>query len=365
MERYYIFFSCSLGFGPKTFLRLLEKFETAENIYKAPKEKLISAGFKGKSLEKFLESKAEFDFKKYLEKMRMAKVEFIPYGDKYYPSGLKKIDSPPIGLFIKGNRKLLLSKNNICVVGARRITSYGRQVTETLVADLVRNNIVITSGMAMGVDGVAHETAIKNKGLTIAVLGCGVDCPYPKENEKLYEKILDSNGLIVSEYPLGMRANVGTFPARNRIIAALSDGVLITEAAEGSGSLITAEWGLKLNKKVFAVPGPITSKMSKGTLKLLRQGATLVQGWEDIIKELNIKPKTKNLKHKINSLKLNKEEKLVYKTLENEPLEIDKIVRIAKIPAGKLMVILTDLELRGIVKNSEGKFGITQLRETA
>lgn len=352
---YYIFFSYSLGIGPKTFLKLLEKFGTAGNIYNASERELISSGFKGKSLEKFLASKDEFDFKKYLEKMRMGKVEFIPYGDKYYPSGLRKIDSPPIGLFIKGNRNLLLSKNNISVVGARKITSYGRQVTETLVANLIRNNIVITSGMAMGVDSVAHETAIKNKGLTIAVLGCGVDCPYPKENEKLYEEILDKNGLIVSEYPLGMSANVGTFPARNRIIAALSLAVLVTEAAEDSGSLITADYAVRFGKKVFAVPGSISSKMSKGALKLLKEGAVLVSSGEDILKELSIK-KYELRKTKKTDLKLSKEEGKVYKILGQEPISIDNLCKEMKMPAWKLMTILSNLELIGIISNIDGKW---------
>lgn len=355
---YFIFFSNLNGIGPKTFLNLFSHFKSAENIYNASEDKLISAGLKGKNLEAFTKAKKEFDIFAYLEKLKKAKVEYIPYGDKFYPESLKKIDSAPIGLYVKGNKKLLLEKNNIAIVGARRITSYGRDVTKQITKELVQNNLVITSGMALGVDGVAHTAVLEEKGFTIAVLGCGVDCPYPRENEKLYENILDNNGLIISEYPLGMSASPGTFPARNRIIAAISLAVLVTEAAEDSGSLITAEYALKFEKKLFAVPGPINSSMSRGALKLLKEGATLVSSGEDIIKELNIKPKTKNSKHKINSWKLNKEEKLVYKTLENEALQIDQIVRITKIPAGKLMVILTDLELRNIVVNANGRFVI-------
>ena len=355
---YYVFFSYSVGIGPKTFLKLLRYFKTAEKIYNASEKELISVGFKGKSLEKFLESKAEFDFEKYFEKMRKAKVEFIPYGDKHYPFGLKNIDSPPIGLFIKGNKNLLLSKNNISVVGARKITSYGRQVTEALVADLVRNYIVITSGMAMGVDSVSHETAIENKGLTIAVLGCGVDCPYPRENEKLYEKILDANGLIISEYPIGMSANPGTFPARNRIIAGISQAVLVTEASEDSGSLISADYAKKFGKKIFAVPGPINSQMAQGSLKLLKQGAKLVSHVDDVLEELSIKNKVSSKTKNYRFRGLNLEEKKIVKLLENEEMTVDELSKRVNYSVPVIMQILGVMEIKGIIGNINGRYRV-------
>lgn len=356
MEKYFVFFSNASGIGPKTFLKLLNTFKTPEKIYKASKSDLERAGLKGKSLEKYLTFKSSFDLNKYLEKMEKTKVEYVSYGDKYYPEGLIKIDSPPIGLFVKGN-KYLLNKPGVAVVGARRITSYGRSCTQEIVSDLASRGIVITSGMALGVDRVAHEKAIENNGYTIAVLGCGVDCPYPRENEKLYEQILDSKGLIISEYPLGMSANAGTFPARNRIIAGISEAVLVTEAAESSGSLITASYALKFGKKLFAVPGPINSAMSRGSLKLLKEGAVLVSSGEDILQELSIKNyELRNNSKKPKGLKLNKDEKKVYEALENESLTIDQIGRLTKISVGKLMVVLTDLELSGIVIQQNGKW---------
>lgn len=359
-ENFILAFSLSPGIGPKGFQKLLKLFGSAESAWKGSAEQFKTAGVGKVNFTKFGEFREEFDLKEYLEKLRKAKVEFIPFGDKYYSERLKKIDSPPIGLFTKGDQKLLIGPQIIAVVGARKITSYGRQVTENLVAELCRAGLVISSGMALGVDGVAHKAAIDNHGLTIAVLGCGVDCPYPRENEKLYEEILDSNGLIISEYPLGMPASPGTFPSRNRIIAGISSSVLITEAAEDSGSLITAKEAINQDKTVFAVPGPITSQMSKGALKLLKNGAKLVQSGRDILEELKIKNT-----HSENSISKNKkfdnvtkEESKILKELENENLTIDEISRAAKIPIAKLSMILSEMEIKGLIRNSGGKFSV-------
>ena len=282
-------FSNLTGVGPKSFLRLLKVYSSAQKAWeKSSPEKYKQAGVGEANYKKFEQFKKDFDIAEYLRKLKKTKVEFIPNGDKYYPVSLTKIDSPPIGLYIKGNRKLLVEHPKIAVVGARKITSYGRQVTENLVSQLVSNNFIIVSGMALGVDGIAHKTAIEQKGSTIAVLGCGVDCPYPRENEQLYEQILDSSGLIISEYPLGMPANPGTFPARNRIVAGLSSSVLITEAAEDSGSLITAGLANKQGKTVFAVPAPINSRMSAGTAKLMKQGAVIVTSVNDILENMSV-----------------------------------------------------------------------------
>ncbi|OGH17244.1 MAG: DNA protecting protein DprA [Candidatus Levybacteria bacterium RIFCSPHIGHO2_02_FULL_40_18] len=352
-------FSLAPGVGPKRFQNLLEIFGWAEKAWNGSEDKFKAAGIGKVNFSKFQAFRKTFDLAGYRKKLRKAKVEFIPFGDRYYPKRLANIDSPPIGLFIKGNKKLLGEPNAIAVVGARKITSYGRQVTEDLVSELCSAGFMVVSGMALGVDGDAHKSAIDARGPTIAVLGCGVDCPYPRENEKLYEEILDSGGLAISEYPLGMPANAGTFPARNRLIAALSMAVLITEAAEDSGSLITAQCAVDQGKKVFAVPGPITSQMSKGTLKLLKQGANLVSSAEDILKELEVK--IQKAKGKIESQKfksLNKEERKIFECLENEGKTVDEISREAKISIAKLSTILSGMELKGIIANSNGKFSM-------
>ena len=349
-------FSLAPRIGPKGFQKLIRSFGLVEKAWKGSSSGFKKAGIGEKAFAKFDEFRRGFDVREYLRKLKRARVEFIPFGGKYYPERLKKIDSPPIGLFTKGNQKLLIGTQIIAVVGARKTTSYGREVTENLVGELCSSGFVIVSGMALGVDGVGHKSAIDNRGSTIAILGCGVDCPYPRENEKLYEEILDSNGLIVSEYPLGMPANQGTFPARNRIIAGISMAVLITEAAEDSGSLITAAHAAKQGKPVFAVPGPITSQMSKGSLNLLKQGAILVSSAEDILKELNIKNKILNIKDTYKKSNINKTEQKIIECLESEERTIDEISNLTKIPIAKLSIILSEMELKGIVKNLSGKF---------
>jgi DNA processing protein len=269
------------------------------------------------------------------------------------------MENPPIGLFAKGNLKLIdpspsLRMTNIGVVGTRKITQYGKDVTELIVRKLVQNNVCIVSGLALGVDGLAHRVTLQNNGAAIAVLACGVDCCTPAENYSLYKDILKQDGLIISEYPLGQPPNQGTFLARNRIIAALSDGVLITQAAQDSGSLVTADWGLRLEKKVFAVPGSINSQMSKGSLKLLKQGAHLVTEANDVLQEFKTKNlKLKTAKHKFKNLTI--EERKIISLLESEDMTVDELAKKLKIPVSKLFTSISNLEIKEVIKNSGGK----------
>ena len=362
---YYLAFSVS-NIGPKRFQQLLKLFKSAKKAWeKSSAEKYNKVGIGKLTYAKFENFKKLFNFSVYRSKLQKAKVEFIPYASKLYPENLLKLSDPPIGLFVKGNQSLLLEKQTIAVVGARKITIYGRQVTENLVSELCSAGFIIVSGMALGVDGVGHKTAIENQGLTIAVLGCGVDCPYPRENEKLYKEILDHNSLIISEYPLGMLANKGTFPARNRIIAGLSSSVLITEAAEDSGSLITADYAIKQGKTVFAVPGNVTSQMSKGSLKLLKQGATMVSSTQDILDTLNIKSHNASLARprlaKLNGLKLSKSEQKILEVLKNEERTIDEISKLTDIQMSRLSTTLSEMELEGLVRNLGGKFAVKNI----
>lgn len=352
---FFLAFSLS-PIGPKRFQKLLRICGSAKRAWQAGSADFKKAGVGEIGFAKFKKFRSEFDLNEYAGKLEKARAEFIPSDDKYYPKRLENIDAPPIGLFIKGNKNLLTESKMIAVVGARKITSYGRQVTENLVNELCSAGLVIISGMALGVDGVAHKSAI-GSGSTIAVLGCGVDCPYPRENEKLYEEILDSGGLIISEYPLGMSANRGTFPARNRIIAGLSLAVLITEAAEDSGSLITASNAVSQGKTVFAVPGPISSRMSNGTAKLIKEGAALVSSANDILDLLKVRGKSGKVKSRDQRFgNLNKYEQRLLEVLENEERTIDEISKLTKIPIAKLSTILSEMELRGLIENSGGKF---------
>ena len=216
------------------------------------------------------------------------KTFFISIRDGRYPKLLAEIADPPRGIYVRGDTSLLSNNvRRIGVVGTRKMTKYGRQVTEKLTRDLVRAGFVIVSGMATGVDTIAHETAIKNGGKTMAVLGAGIDIIYPLDNESLYWDIARKYGCVISEFPPGKKTTKIQFASRNRIISGLSVGVVVTEGAENSGSLITAECALDQGREVFAVAGPMMSEYSRGPAKLIKDGAKMVTGVKDILEELS------------------------------------------------------------------------------
>ncbi len=356
-RNYYLGFAMANGIGPKTFASLLENFNSAGKAWNATQSDLEPI-LKPALTSKFINFRKEFDFEKYKTQLEKQKISFVALSDKGYLQLLRQIPNPPIVLYVKGNADLLSSKlNKIAIVGTRHITSYGRQITEMFARDLAGSGLIIVSGMALGVDGVAHQSTINVGGKTIAVLGNGVDLPYPYENQKLYEEILDSGGAIISEFPPGMPPNVGSFPARNRIVAGMSLGVLVTEGASDSGSLITAKLALGFGRPVFAVPGPITSQLSKAPLDLIRKGAKLVTSAADILEELNVKSSPS--KNKSSAKGETKEENLILKILENESLGFDEISRLAKIDSSKLAGILSMMEIKGIIKDSGGRFSIS------
>ena len=214
------------------------------------------------------------------------KIEAICVHDKAYPQILKNIYDFPKKLYIKGN-KAILNNTSIAIVGCRENTKYGEKVAKSFAYHLAKNNIVIISGLARGIDSYAHIGAIYAKGKTIAVLGNGLDITYPKENKILADKIIEYGGCLISEYPIGTEPSKMNFPARNRIISGMSQGVVVVEAKERSGSLITADFALEQGKNVFAVPGPITIQTSVGTNELIKQGAIPVTNYRDILREIS------------------------------------------------------------------------------
>lgn len=341
---YYLGFSAFPGIGPAKFGKLLEQYKTAKAAWEA--------------------KKPEFSIEKYLQQLKEKDVWFLTLLDEDYPQLLREIKNPPFILYGKGNATVLNGKNTIAVVGARKTTQYGREVTKLLTTDLVLSGFTIVSGLALGVDAISHMTALENNGRTIAVLGCGVDCCNPGENLSIYNSILENEGCVVSEFPLGMKPTLWSFPARNRIIAGLSQAVLVTEGAEDSGSLITAEFALKFGRKVFAVPGPITSQMSKGPYRLIAKGAKLVTSGEDILKELKFDivnppsprlPPSQMLRRTGRRARgETKEEQMILNLLQNEPLAFDEIVRRTKFNSSRLGSLLSLMEIKGMVKNLEG-----------
>jgi DNA processing protein len=272
------------GLGTLGALKLLEKFQSPQGVFRSSASELQAAGL-SPALARNVASGCSFeDAVTQQEAMRRAGAELISIQDSRYSALLREIFDPPIVLFARG-RLELLQAHAIGIVGTRRPTPYGVAATERLSADLAQAGIAIVSGMARGIDTAAHRAALREKGDTIAVFGCGVDVLYPADNRKLCEEIA-RNGLLISEFPMGAPAYPQNFPIRNRIVSGLSLGVLIVEGAQHSGSAITARLAIDQNREVFAVPGNITSKMSWGPNLLIKQGAKLVQEWTDITNEL-------------------------------------------------------------------------------
>ena len=372
-ERDYILgFSVFPGIGPVLFQSLLITFGTAEGAWNAS-EKDLHDVLKNKLTRKFIGFRDTFSFDSYADALESKKVTFVTIGDKGYPELLKKIKNPPFVLYAKGDQRVLnqiqddtsISDSGqgkfVGVVGTRKITSYGRDVTKMITTDLVAAGCTIVSGLALGVDAIAHETALSRNGKTIAVLGCGVDLCYPTANRALYSNILsDGKGAIVSEYPPGQQPTVGSFPARNRIIAGLSEAVVVTEGAQDSGALITAEHAIRDGRKVFAVPGQITSHLAKGPLRLLQQGATMVTCGKDILDELGVKRVKRDKEGKGKIKGDTKEEQLILGVLENESYMFDELLAELDISAKVLSMALSFMEIKGMIKNVNGKYILSE-----
>lgn len=359
-RNYWLAFSVFSGIGPIKFKLLLNRFGSAKDAWNATK--LDFAKVVGEKLtEKFYKFRNIFSIPDYAGKLVTQGVSLLILTDEAYPKLLSKIKNPPFVLYIKGSVEIFLSGQAIAVVGARKTTQYGRQVTKILVEELVGSGFTIVSGLAIGVDAISHMTTLENNGKTIAVLGCGVDCCYPSVNQSIYNSIVTGNGVIISEMPLGTPPSRGSFPARNRIIAGLSLGVLVTEGAEDSGSLITANYAIRFGRPVFAVPGPITSSLSKGPYKLIQRGAKIVTKIEDILKEYQISSRFNRDKFQINTNKQivirkadTKEEQIIIDLLQNEPLHFDEIVRKSGLSSSNVGGIISVMEIKGMVKGLDG-----------
>lgn len=349
---YFLAFSYAPGIGPKRFGDLLGRFENAKSIWTADLKELTNAGIGPKTLDTLWEFKRTFKVETEKKKLKELGITFIPRISKKYPASLLNLPNPPIGIYTKGNIKLLQDyAHRLAVVGTRKTSQYGREVTKKLVGELASSRLCIVSGLALGIDGIAHRTALEARGSTIAVLGCGVDCCYPQENFDLYTEILKNGGLIISEYPPSTPPTKGSFLARNRIIAALSEGVLVTEATEDSGSLTTADIGIELGRKIYAIPGPITSEGSLGTLSLIQKGARLVKSSSDILNNLSL---PKRIIPEQITPELKGLEKKIYDTLAGEK-EVDELARELDISIHRLNSKLSEMELDGIVKVVNGK----------
>ena len=283
-ELYWLALKLVPGLGTRTSAKLLERFRTPQAIFRASRTELETAGVSGAVAQSIASGITFEDAAGQHEKMAQAGAVLITFGDPRYPQLLREIFDPPIILFARGRVELLQSLA-VAVVGTRRPTPYGLAVAERLSGDLAHAGLTIVSGMARGVDTAAHKGALSCGGDTVAVLGCGVDVVYPAENRKLVAE-LAAKGLLVSEFPMGATAFPQNFPIRNRIISGISLGVLVVEGAQYSGSAITAKLAMDQGREVFAVPGNITNKLAWGPNLLIKQGAKLVQDWNDVVSEL-------------------------------------------------------------------------------
>ncbi|NNF00149.1 MAG: DNA-protecting protein DprA [Pyrinomonadaceae bacterium] len=273
------------GVGPRKATQLLESFGSAENVFGALRSELESLRLRPETIQSILKKEFHDKAAGELEKVKRLGGDVLILDDGSYPALLREIVDPPITLYVKGNWQECFEEPCVGVVGSRLCSTYGRNSAEMLSRDLAENGVCIVSGFARGIDSSAHIGAINGKGKTIAVFGTGIDQVYPKENIELVSSILDSGGAVVSQFPLGTPPLRENFPYRNRIISGLSLGVLIVEASERSGSLITARLAMEQDREVLAIPGSITSKNSFGTNYLIKSGAKLVQQWQDVVIE--------------------------------------------------------------------------------
>jgi len=357
--KYWVWLS-SLDKIPASKLNLLiNHYETPYNIYNAEEGSMRKLPFVTEVIiQQLLDRKLKDEANKHLENLYKNNIGIVTINDESYPYYLKNIYDPPIVLYYKG--ELIKSENTIAIVGSRKATSYGMQVAENLSYEAALRGITIVSGMARGIDTYAHKGALKAKSRTIAILGCGLDVVYPKENMELMENIIN-NGAVVTEYLPGVMPLKFNFPARNRIISGISLGVVIVEAAAGSGSLITASYALEQGREVFAVPGNIDRANSEGTNKLIKEGAKLVTGINDILEELSIynleAEKNRNLSSEDQSKfkGLDNEERKIVECLTREPMYIEILARTAGFSIKYINPILTMLELKGVIEQLPGK----------
>ena len=354
---YWLALNLTPGVGSTLMRRLLDRFKTPEAVFHAPAKELSKIEGLG---ERVAGEIRKGPLKKIVEKelylLREVGGKVVTLKDEEYPKRLRDIYDPPALLYVRGELKKE-DEFAVSIVGSRKTTPYGRWFTEKVSQELAHYGVTIVSGMARGIDSLAHWGAISGGGRTIAVLGCGVDVIYPSENRNLFAKIID-HGAILSEFQMGSPPEGGHFPRRNRIISGLSIGVVVVQASEKSGSLITAGYALEQGREVFAVPGNVGTESSRGTHRLIKEGAKLVESSEDILEE--ILPQWRRGKEatpKVETLRpdLPEEERVLYELLGETPLHIDAMIRESRLDPGKVSSLLLNLELKGLVSQWPGK----------
>ncbi len=327
--------------------RLLDFFGSAQLAWQANDTDLQEAGLSARHIAALDLVRHSDVLDKTWNRILNEKIQVLIWEDTQYPRRLKEIDHPPPVLYFSGSLEEV-DQWAVAVVGTRRVTAYGRQVTEEIGQRLAQNSVTVVSGLARGVDALAHQAALKNGGRTIAVLGCGVDQIYPPEHRNLARQIIDS-GCLVSDYPPGTPPEAANFPPRNRIISGLSQAVIVVEASEKSGALITAAFAAEHGREVFAVPGYIYAPQSRGTNNLIRAGGHLFMGIDDVLKSLQM-TEISMQKAARTLLPGNADEAVLYTLLGNEPIHVDEIQERIDMPVEQVSAMLTLMELKGLVR---------------
>jgi len=359
------------GVGPRVTARLLEHFGSAEAIFDAPRRELALLRLTPETIESIAKRALHPRAEEEIEKARKLGSDILVLDDGVYPALLRETYDPPVTLYVKGAWAECLERPCIAIVGSRRCSTYGQNAALMLSRELAQRGITIVSGMARGIDAAAHRGALEAGGRTVGVMGTGLDQIYPRDHKKLADDILQNNGALVTQFPLGTPPVSENFPYRNRVISGLSLGVVVIEAAENSGSLITARLAMEQNREVFAVPGNITSRNSFGTNYLIKgAGAKLVQQWQDIASELpaelaaQLLPPPGRKKKKgelVDQLQLtppdlNEHERAIFKLLTTDtPQQIDTLAETTKLSITQLTSALLTLEMRELIRALPGK----------
>lgn len=351
------------GLGARTAGKLLRKFGSPEEIFAASLTTLEAQHLPAAVAQAIHSRQPLSQAAKELAQVEAARCRLLTWDEPEYPARLREIYDPPPLLYVLGNVELL-NRHVISMVGSRRPTPYGNQMAERLAKDLAERGIVIASGLARGIDACSHRGVLNSlTGATVGVLGCGIDVIYPKENKKLFEEI-EQRGAIISEFPMGTSAPQN-FPIRNRIIAGMALGVIVVEGAQYSGSLITARLGMEFGREVYGVPGNATQPLSFGPNQLIKQGAKLVTGWEDVVEELPTPVRAELMPVESTSTEersllvaasLAPDEKPLYELLSvDESRHIDELVELSGLSSSEVLAALFDLERKGVIRQLPGK----------
>jgi DNA processing protein len=345
---YWIALNQVKGIGAARFKVLVDYFGDPCAVWEAPPRALQSIGLPANVVEDFLKVRSSLDIDALSQKIQaIPDLSVLTWEDDHYPHRLKQIPNPPPVVYLRG--KLAASDDwAVAVVGTRRVSPYGQQVAEMVASFLARNGVTVVSGLALGVDSIAHRAALDAGGRTIAVLGSGVDHIYPSQNSTLAGEMLAS-GAVISEFGLGTRPDRGNFPARNRIISGLSLATVVVEAGEKSGDLITASFAADQGREVFAVPGKIFDPQSKGTNQLIRKGAYPLLAPEDLLEALNLTLITEQQSARV-VLPADATEAAIFDVLGHEPMHIDEIGQHARLPIDQVSATLALMELKGMVR---------------